>query len=95
MTYLLDVNALLAFHYAKHVHHERVSRWLEARKQTEGNDLLLATCAITELGFVRIATSPARLAEQVQGACTDLMRLKRDHRFVFLGDPLGAEQLPI
>lgn len=33
MTYLLDVNVLLAFRYAKHVHHERVSRWLEARRQ--------------------------------------------------------------
>ena len=94
MTHLLDVNALLAFHYAKHAHHERFSRWLEIREQTEGNRLLLATCAITELGFVRVATGPARLAPLIESACKDLTLLKRDHRFVFLGDPLSAERLP-
>lgn len=94
MTYLLDVNALLAFRYATHVHHERVRRWLEGRTETERDDLLLATCSITELGFVRVATGPARLTTQVIAACAELTRLKRDRRCIFLGDPIGAERLP-
>ena len=45
MTYLLDVNALLAFHFAKHVHYERVRRWIEARSHatTDGHRLQFAS----------------------------------------------------
>jgi len=94
VTYLLDVNALLAFRYATHVHYERVRKWLEGRREAERDGLLLATCSITELGFVRVATGPARLATQVGAACAELTRLKRDRRCIFLGDPIGAEHLP-
>lgn len=62
--------------------------------ETERDDLLLATCSITELGFVRVATGPARLATQVEAACEELIRLKRDRRCLFLGDPISAEHLP-
>lgn len=94
MTYLLDVNALLAFHYATHAHHERVGRWLRDQTEAERDHLLVATCSITELGFVRVATGPARFATQVEAACAELTRLKRDRRCIFLGDPIGAERLP-
>ncbi len=60
MTYLLDVNALVAFGYANHIHHLRVINWLGDLRGNQ-RTLRLATCAITELGFVRIATGPARL----------------------------------
>ncbi len=94
MTYLLDVNALLAFGYATHVHHRRVLRWLKAMTHRERDSLQLATCAITELGFIRVATGPARLTQEVNKACTDLMLLKRDKRLTFLDDALSAERLP-
>ena len=94
MTYLLDVNALLAFRYAKHMHYTRVRHWLERQEVNERGALRLATCAITELGFVRVATGPACLVPQMEHACADLMRLKRDRRFAFLGDAISAESLP-
>ena len=40
MTYLLDVNALLALGHTAHVHHESVAAWVA----TLGREDVLATC---------------------------------------------------
>jgi len=49
--YLLDVSTLIALLWDLHVHNERVTRWQEVEK--------LATCPLTELGFLRISTKPS------------------------------------
>jgi predicted nucleic acid-binding protein len=49
MTYLLDVSALLALLLENHTMHARVSAWVKGKK--------VAVCPITELGFIRVATS--------------------------------------
>jgi uncharacterized protein len=49
MTYLLDANALVALGFVNHEFHDRVVSWLRAQ-----NSSVLATCSITELGFVRV-----------------------------------------
>jgi len=51
MIYLLDVSTLLAWLWENHEHHRRVMVWQHGK--------LLATCPITELGFLRISTQPA------------------------------------
>ena len=51
MTYLLDVNLLLALGDEAHVHHEVARRWF-----SEEGSASWATCPITENGFVRIAS---------------------------------------
>ena len=90
----MDVNVLLAMRYSKHVHHKRTMRWLNDRA-SEVRLACLATCSITELGFVRIAgNKDIDLAENVSAARLDLKRLKMDWRFEFLVDPLGAAYLP-
>ena len=91
MIYLLDVNALLALAHAAHVHHARTERWVAALRRTDK----LATCSITELGFVRVAPQ-ARLSPDVLAACELLARLTRARRpkFVRLTDGLGADSLP-
>jgi predicted nucleic acid-binding protein len=93
VTYLLDVNVLLAMNYAKHVHHSRAERWLDDL-QTNGVSVNLATCSITELGFVRIACGKAGFAENVAMAQEDLKRLKAERLFIFLDDGLDANRLP-
>jgi uncharacterized protein len=93
MTYLLDVNVLLAMNYAKHVHHSRAETWLDDL-QTSNSSVNLATCSITELGFVRIACGKAGFAENVRVAQEDLKRLKSEKVFIFLDDTLGANSLP-
>jgi predicted nucleic acid-binding protein len=91
VTYLLDVNALLALAHTAHVHHVRVARWVASLD----TDHVLATCSITELGFVRIAPR-ARLSPHVAAACDLLSRLRASTRppFVRLTDDLGSDSLP-
>ena len=91
MTYLLDVNSLLALAHAAHVHHERMEAWVRSLPRSDR----LATCAITELGFVRIAPQ-ARLSPDVAAARALLAALRenRRRRFVRLADDLGADSLP-
>ena len=50
MRHLLDVNALIALLWPTHVHHGRAVTWATGKK--------IAVCPITELGFVRVSTSP-------------------------------------
>jgi toxin-antitoxin system PIN domain toxin len=90
MTVLLDVNALLALGYRDHVHHERVGHWFRSLSKSDQ----LATCAITELGFIRIATSSARYSESVAAAQAALLGLKAASNYRFLPDALTAECLP-
>jgi toxin-antitoxin system PIN domain toxin len=89
--YLLDVNALLALGHAAHVHHSRVGAWLVSLVDGDG----LATCSITELGFVRIAPQ-ARLSPSVAAAKELLVRLTSSDRptFTRLADDLRADALP-
>ena len=52
-TALLDVNVLTALLWPAHEHHESAHRWFSARA-----DARWATCALTQLGFVRIVSNP-------------------------------------
>ena len=59
MKYLLDVNALVALGFIHHEFHGRVAAWI---KHNEFPDL--ATCSITELGFVRVLSQAPRTASR-------------------------------
>jgi uncharacterized protein len=60
LTYLLDVNVLIALAWPQHIHHEAAHRWFA---QTGGKSW--ATCAITQLAFVRISSNPGIIADAV------------------------------
>lgn len=51
---LLDVNVLIALLWPAHEHHEAAHGWFAQRGRAGW-----ATCPLTELGFVRIVSSPA------------------------------------
>ncbi|MCH8923860.1 MAG: PIN domain-containing protein [Planctomycetes bacterium] len=53
MTYLLDINVLIALFDSAHVHYEAAHRWFAASGATSW-----ATCPITENGFVRVVCNP-------------------------------------
>jgi predicted nucleic acid-binding protein len=94
MIYLLDVNVLVAMRYTTHVHHARAECWFDDFDRCHPFDRL-ATCSITEIGFVRVAVGKrVSLAKTVAAAREDLARLKEDWLTMFLGDPLGADHLP-
>jgi uncharacterized protein len=90
MIYLLDVNALVALGFAPHEFHRRVASWLGSR------DMSLATCAITELGFVRVLAQASNYSLTVAQACELLQSLKsaRDFRFTFIPDNHDISHLP-
>ena len=54
MRSLLDVNVLLALFDASHEHHDVSRRWLE-----DSIEHGWASCAITQIGFVRVISQPA------------------------------------
>lgn len=92
MTYLLDVNALVALGFQEHEFHERLARWIGGL----GGEDALATCPITELGFVRILSQVQQYHITVEQARTLLTRLKssRAPQIIFIADSHGAERLP-
>jgi hypothetical protein len=81
---------LLAMSYVKHVHHDRAEQWVNT-VQGDDDSVNLATCSITELGFVRVASGSAGFAVNVKPAQQDLKLLKTKRRCVFLDDGFGGE----
>jgi predicted nucleic acid-binding protein len=88
--YLLDINVLLAFWYKEHVGYSRVTRWIKHVKYAESEHSTFATCAIVDLGFIRIASGKSRLAENLSVARGDLRRVKAALRLQILGDELDG-----
>lgn len=91
MRYLLDVNALVALGFANHEFHTRVASWLRAQQFPD-----LATCSITELGFVRVLAQAPAYGFTIAQARTLLLRLKEADvlRFTFIPDDQDVSHLP-
>lgn len=94
MTYLLDVNALVALGFLQHEFHGRVAGWvrtLAAKGVPE-----LATCSITELGFVRVLAQAPQYGFTVGHARSLLLRLKTGNtlKFTFISDDHDISHIP-
>ena len=74
MRYLLDVNALVALGFLQHEFHERVAAWVRA--SVVKGSVEMATCSITELGFVRVLVQAPQYGFAVSQARDLLLRLK-------------------
>lgn len=91
MRFLLDVNALVALGLLEHEFHRRVASWV--RKEHHPT---LATCAITELGFVRVLAQASAYNFTIAQAKAQLLRLKETkvYLFTFISDDLDISHLP-
>lgn len=91
MMYLLDVNALVALGLVHHEFHGRVGAWLRAQ-----NFPILATCSITELGFLRVLAQAPGYGFTISQARTLLLRLKEGKaaEFRFILDDHDVSHLP-
>ncbi len=91
MIYLLDVNALVALGFINHEFHDRVASWVQSH-----NSPNLASCSITELGFVRVLAQAPAYGFTVAQARTLLLRLKeaRTSRLAFIPDEIDVSHLP-
>jgi predicted nucleic acid-binding protein len=94
MKYLLDVNALVALGFLEHEFHPRVARWV--RRLAAKGTPELASCSITELGFVRVLAQAPQYGVTVGQACHLLQRLKAAQtvRFTFIPDGQDVSHLP-
>ncbi len=91
MMYLLDVNVLIAMAIRQHEFHQRVLRWMAADNVCE-----VATCSITELGFVRVLTQAPLYRFSVIESRSMLLRMLASPRLnhVFLADNNDCTRLP-
>jgi len=70
VTYLLDINVLVALFDAAHAHHEAAHRWFAAVGAASW-----ATCPITENGLVRVLSHPSYPTVSASpGEVTDRLR---------------------
>ena len=86
---LLDVNALMALAWPNHQFHRAVVARLERQPPPRW-----ATCALTQLGFVRLSSNPAivgvrRAPSQAVDLLTELVRDRR-HRYLETCPPLPS-----
>jgi uncharacterized protein len=90
MVYLLDVNVLVALGFAPHQFHHRVASWLAS------DEVSLATCAITELGFVRVLAQAPAYGLTIAAARGLLRSIKgtRNFEFSFIPDSHDISRLP-
>ena len=91
MIYLLDVNALVALGFINHEFHDRIAAWVQSQ-----NSPNLASCSITELGFVRVLAQAPAYGFTVAQARTLLLRLKeaRTCPLGFISDEHDVSHLP-
>lgn len=94
MTYLLDVNALLSLLFSNHEFHDRMEQWIEAGRGKKA--FAIATCPVTELGFIRIASGVPFFGIDISGARSLLTRFKHNKALAprFIPDDLSASELP-
>jgi predicted nucleic acid-binding protein len=92
MRYLLDVNALVALGFLHHEFHERVAAWVRA--SVAKGTVELATCSITELGFVRILVQAPEYGFGVSQARDLSLRLKAARILEFIPDDHDISRLP-
>jgi predicted nucleic acid-binding protein len=91
---LLDVNALLAFGLREHRFHARVAVWIKDLSARNSSELI--TCAITELGFLRVSTHASAYGYTMNQGKTLLAQLKRANglKFAFISDDQTIASLP-
>jgi uncharacterized protein len=96
MIYLLDVNALIALGLLNHEFHRRVASWVQSGNSSNDMSPQLATCSITELGFVRVLAQAPAYGFTVAQARTVLLRLKQTlaTRLAFIPDGHDVSHLP-
>lgn len=90
--YLLDVNALVALGFQEHEFFERVVSWVRSLRSGEDE---FATCATTEIGFLRVLALP-QYGGSIEESKAILHRLKSSGgiAFFFLADDQDASRLP-
>jgi toxin-antitoxin system PIN domain toxin len=85
MTFLLDVNVLMALLWENHEHHQAARAWL---RQVSN----FSTCPVTQLGFARISSHAALGYSMLPDQAFSVLRtFLADGRHRFASDDLSCE----
>jgi toxin-antitoxin system PIN domain toxin len=85
VTFLLDVNLLMALLWESHEHHDIARGWFRTVNE-------FATCPVTQLGFARVSSHPALgYGMSPDEAFAVLRRLLADSRHRFVPDDLSCD----
>jgi len=89
MRALLDVNALIALLDEEHVHHDAILEWLSKAENIPHG---FATCAITQLGLIRVMSSKGYFKPvPTHEAATQLGRITRKgHQYLGMPAPTSG-----
>lgn len=85
MTFLLDVNLLLAAIIESHPHHAAAGQWLAGKP--------VALCPLSELGFLRISTNTRVFNLTMETATAALEAFRVERRTAFIPDDVSASVL--
>jgi uncharacterized protein len=90
ITYLLDVNVLIALAWPSHMHHARAHQWFERLSAPSW-----ATCPLTQLAFVRISSNPKIITDAVspRAAVQLLSSIVATTGHVYFADDLAIVKL--
>jgi predicted nucleic acid-binding protein len=88
MRYLLDVNTLLVLVVLEHEFHARVASWVERLGASGVPEL--ATCSITELGFVRVLGQAQQYGSSIAQAREFLLKVKNSDGISWISFPMTA-----
>jgi toxin-antitoxin system PIN domain toxin len=85
MTFLLDVNVLMALLWENHEHHNVARLWLR-------HATTFATCPVSQLGFARVSSHPALGYSMSPDQAFSILRtFLADGRHQFVPDDLSCE----
>ena len=92
MKYLFDINVLLALAHQNHADHQKAGVWFQA---VASSATQFCTCAISELGFVRVSVQTG-LEPDIFSAQRTLSIFKQSNRIPFeiLSDAVGVSVMP-
>ncbi len=92
MSYLLDVNALIALAHTGHSLHAKAMGWYRSVMHSATG---LHTCSITELGFVRVSVVTGLQADVARAKhALGVLKSSSKVRFELIPDDLVVAQLP-
>ena len=87
-----DINVWIALTYQGHVHHARAAAWFSRIPA----DSRLFFCRFTQLGFLRLLTAEAVMADEIMNqpqAWQTYDRWLQDDRVALLDEPPGLERI--
>ena len=82
MKYLLDINVLVAAIFRNHAQHSKADAWIKGKK--------LATCPISDLGFLRVGTHQKGMGSTMSFARQCLEEFHAKHAVELIAADLPA-----